>query len=86
MTDGPVGCIYYMVTKEDMLKLISKFGTETTEADSLKLYSFHSQSFEMQKMKSETITLNCTCEAAKCAMDFNLQSAVFKVQLKAGCV
>ena len=48
----PVGRIYRTATKEDMLKLVSKFGAETTEADSWKLYSFHSQSFEMQKMKS----------------------------------
>ena len=65
----PVGRIYRTATKEDMLKLASKFGAETTEADELKLLSFHSQSFEQQKMKSETIALNRTCEAAKRSMD-----------------
>ena len=69
-----------------MLKLVSKFGAETTEADSLKLLSFHSQSFEQQKVKIETIANRRSCEAAKRAMDFNLRSAVFKARLKAGCV
>ena len=82
----PVGRIYRTATKEDMLKLVSKFGAETTEADGLKLLSFHSQSFEMQKMKSETIANKHSCEAAKRAMDFTLRSAVFKARLKAGCV
>ena len=82
----PVGRIYRTATKEDMLKLFSKFGAETTEADTLKLGSFHSWSFEQQKLKSETIALNRATEAAKRSMDFNLRSAVFKARLKAGCV
>ena len=80
----PVGRIYRTATKEDMLKLFSKFGTETTKADTLKLGSFHSWSFEQQKVKSETITTKRWCEAEKRAMDFNLRSEVFKERLKAG--
>ena len=75
----PVGRIYRTATKEDMFKLASKFGAETTEADTLKLGSFHSWLFKQQKVKSETITLNRTTEAAKHSMDFSLQSVVFKV-------
>ena len=82
----PVGRIYRTATKEDMLKLVSKFGAETTEADKLKLLSFHSQSFEMQKVKNENIAIKRMCEAEKRAMDFNLRSEVFKARLKAGCV
>ena len=48
------------------------------------LGSFHSWSFEQQKVKSETIAIKRMCEAEKRAMDFNLRSEVFKARLKAG--
>ena len=80
----PVGRIYRTATQEDMLKLVSKFGAEPTEAESLKFLSIRPEVFENQKAKSETITTKRWCEAEKRAMDFNLRSEVFKERLKAG--
>ena len=82
----PVGRIYRTATKEDMLKLVSKFGAETTEADVLKLFSYQPQSFEHQKVKNENLTIKRVCEAEKRAMDFNLRSEVFRARLMAGRV
>ena len=75
----PVGRIYRTATKEDMLKLVSKFGAETTEADELKLLSFHCRSFENQRLKNENLTFKRASEAL-------VRSEIFMAKVKAGRV